>query len=125
MGNASADRRGQGRAIELHWTGVTGALRYELLAWTRTGGQQQIGGEFGPPAWAQQLADAHVDSITGFARGHRGLTSYNRLARPERRRPRLQCNPLALQIEAAHARDFHVPIYTAVLWMQVGKESSI
>ena len=75
-----------------------------------------IGGEFDGAAWAQQLVDAHVDSITCFARGHHGMIFYDTQAHPERRHPHLQCNLLAEQIEAGHARDIRVPIYTTVQW---------
>ena len=75
-----------------------------------------IGGEFDGAAWAQQLVDAHVDSITCFARGHHGMIFYDTQAHPERRHPHLQCNLLAKQIEAGHARDIRVPIYTTVQW---------
>ena len=75
-----------------------------------------IGGEFDGTAWAQQLVDAHVDSITCFARGHHGMIFYDTQAHPERRHPHLQCNLLAEQIEAGHTRDIRVPIYTTVQW---------
>ena len=75
-----------------------------------------IGGEFDAAAWVQQLVDAHVDSITCFARGHHGMIFYDTKAHPERRHPHLQRNLLADQIEAAHARDIRVPIYTTIQW---------
>ncbi len=75
-----------------------------------------IGGEFDANAWAQMLADAHVDSITCFARGHHGMIFYDTRAHPERRHPHLACNLLVEQIRAAHARDIRVPIYTTVQW---------
>ena len=75
-----------------------------------------IGGEFDARAWAQQLVDASVDSITCFARGHHGMIFYETQAHPERRHPHLQCNLLKEQIEAAHARDIRVPIYTTIQW---------
>ncbi|MYC93874.1 MAG: beta-galactosidase [Caldilineaceae bacterium SB0661_bin_32] len=75
-----------------------------------------IGGEFDAGAWAQQLIDAHVDSITCFARGHHGMIFYDTHAHPERRHPHLQCNLLKEQIEAAHAREIRVPIYTTIQW---------
>ena len=75
-----------------------------------------IGGEFDAGAWAQVLADAHVDSITCFARGHHGMIFYDTQAHPERRHPHLARNLLAEQIEAAHALDIRVPIYTTVQW---------
>lgn len=75
-----------------------------------------IGGEFNADAWADQLAAAHVDSITCFARCHHGWIYYDTALNPERRHPHLTRNLLVEQIEAAHARDIRVPIYTTVLW---------
>lgn len=75
-----------------------------------------IGGEFDGAAWAQQLVDAHVDSITCFARGHHGMIFYETQAHPERRHPNLQSDLLSEQIRAGHARDIRVPIYTTVQW---------
>ena len=45
--------------IVLNWTSLTGALRYELFAWTHPGGWQQIGG----------------DNLTGTTYTHTGLTA--------------------------------------------------
>ena len=75
-----------------------------------------IGGEFDGGAWARQLKDAHVDSITCFARGHHGMIFYATQAHPERRHPHLQRNLLQEQIEAAHACGIRVPIYTTIQW---------
>ncbi len=75
-----------------------------------------IGAEFDPEAWAQMLADAHVDSITCFARCHHGMIYYDTRLNPERRHPHLARNLLADQITAAHAHDIRVPIYTTVQW---------
>ena len=75
-----------------------------------------IGGEFDAGAWAQQLVEAQVDSITCFARGHHGMIFYDTQAHPERRHPHLQRNLLVEQIEAAHALDIRVPVYTTVQW---------
>ena len=75
-----------------------------------------IGADFEPAAWAQMLAEANVDSITCFARCHHGMIYYDTQAHPERRHPHLARNLLADQIEAAHARDIRVPIYTTVQW---------
>ncbi len=93
-------------------------LRYRQIHLDFHTSQQltNIGGEFDAAAWAQQLVDAHVDSITCFARGHHGMIFYETEAHPERRHPRLQCNLLAHQIGAAHARDIRVPIYTTIQW---------
>ena len=62
-----------------------------------------IGGEFDAAAWAQQLVDAHVDSITCFVRGHHGMIFHDSQAHAGRRHPQLHCKLLAEQIEAAHA----------------------
>ena len=93
-------------------------LRYRQIHLDFHTSQQltNIGGEFDAAAWAQQLVDAHVDSITCFARGHHGMIFYETEAHPERRHPRLQCNLLAQQIEAAHSRDIRVPVYTTIQW---------
>ena len=75
-----------------------------------------IGSEFDADAWAQMLADAHVNSITCFARCHHGMIYYDTALNPERRHPHLTRNLLAEQIEAAHKRDIRVPIYTTIQW---------
>ncbi len=75
-----------------------------------------IGSEFDADAWAQMLADAHVNSITCFARCHHGMVYYDTALNPERRHPHLTRNLLAEQIEAAHARNIRVPIYTTIQW---------
>src|SRR5690606_14482313 len=75
-----------------------------------------IGGDFDAAAWADQLAAAHVDSITCFARCHHGWIYYESAKHPERRHPHLARNLLVEQIEAAHARDIRVPVYTTVMW---------
>lgn len=75
-----------------------------------------IGAEFDADAWAQMLVDAHVNSITCFARCHHGMIYYDTARNPERRHPHMTRNLLAEQITAAHARDIRVPIYTTIQW---------
>jgi hypothetical protein len=77
---------------------------------------ENIGGEFDAEAWADQLVAAHVDSITSFARCHHGWLYYESEENPERRHPHLMRNLLVEQIEAAHARNIRVPIYTTIQW---------
>ncbi len=77
---------------------------------------ENVGADFDADTWADQLAAAHVDSITCFARCHHGWIYYDTARHPERRHPHLQRNLLVEQIEAAHARNIRVPIYTTVLW---------
>jgi len=75
-----------------------------------------IGQAFDPDAFAGTLERARVDSVTCFARCHHGWMYYDTEQFPERRHPHLCRNLLAEQIEACHARDIRVPIYTTVQW---------
>jgi len=75
-----------------------------------------IGGDFDPQAFAETLAEAHVDSINCFARCHHGYIYYDTKRHPERRHPHLQRNLLKEQIEACHAVGIRVPIYTTIQW---------
>jgi len=81
-----------------------------------------IGSKFDADQFADTLARASVDSVTCFARGHHGWIYYDTTVNPERRHPHLQCNLLAEQIEACHARDIRVPIYVTVQWDQYTAE---
>lgn len=75
-----------------------------------------IGAAFDPERFAETLAQAHVNSITCFARCHHGWLYYDSPLNPERRHPHLTTNLLPQQIEACHARGIRVPIYTTVQW---------
>lgn len=75
-----------------------------------------VGSEFDPEVFADTLAGAHVDSVTCFARCHHGWIYYDTAVHPERRHPQLERDLLREQIEACHARDIRVPIYTTVQW---------
>jgi len=75
-----------------------------------------IGAAFDPEGFAATLEQAHVDSITCFARCHHGWIYFDTEAFPERRHPHLARNLLKQQIDACHARDIRVPIYTTVQW---------
>jgi hypothetical protein len=75
-----------------------------------------VGAEFDPEVFADTLARAHVDSVTCFARCHHGWIYYDTVTHPERRHPHLERDLLRDQIEACHARDIRVPIYTTVQW---------
>lgn len=75
-----------------------------------------IGSRFNPDEFAETLKAAHVNSVTCFARGHHGWIYYDTRKFPERRHPHLTCTLLEEQIEACHARDIRVPIYTTVQW---------
>lgn len=75
-----------------------------------------IGAEFDPEEFAATLERARVDSITCFARCHHGWIYFDTETHPERRHPHLSRDLLAEQIQACHARNIRVPIYTTVQW---------
>ena len=75
-----------------------------------------VGASFDPGEFAQTLTEAHVNSITCFARCHHGWIYYDTKAFPERRHPHLKRNLLPEQIEACHRRGIRVPIYVTVQW---------
>ncbi len=75
-----------------------------------------IGSQFDPEEFAATLEKARVDSITCFARCHHGWIYYDTRLNPERHHPHLSTNLLKEQIEACHARNIRVPIYTSVQW---------
>ncbi|NLF00377.1 MAG: beta-galactosidase [Anaerolineales bacterium] len=75
-----------------------------------------VGQDFDPEVFAATLERAHVDSVTCFARCHHGWIYTNTALFPERRHPHLERDLLKEQIEACHARDIRVPIYTTVQW---------
>ena len=75
-----------------------------------------IGADFDPDEFADTLVQAHVNSITCFARCHHGWIYYDTALNPERRHPHLTRNLLKEQIEACHARGIRVPIYTTIQW---------
>ncbi len=72
---------------------------------------------FDAEAFAKTLTDAHVDSVTCFARCHHGWLYYDSQRFPERVHPQLtNKNLLKEQIEACRARGIRVPIYITVQW---------
>ena len=75
-----------------------------------------IGSKFDPDEFADTLERARVNSITCFARCHHGWIYYDSQTHPERIHPHLERNLLVEQIEACHARDIRVPVYTTVQW---------
>ena len=76
-----------------------------------------IGSEFEPDEFAEIVKDAHIDSITCFARCHHGFIYYNSKINPERIHPNLANKDLLnAQIEACHKNGIRVPIYTTVQW---------
>lgn len=76
-----------------------------------------IGSDFDPHEFAQTVKNAHIDSITCFARCHHGMIYYDSKINPERIHPNLtNRNLLNEQIEACHKNGIRVPIYTTVQW---------
>lgn len=72
---------------------------------------------FEPEKFAKTLKDAHVNSITCFARCHHGMIYYDSKVNKERIHPYL-CDKdlLKKQIDACHKYDIKVPVYTTVQW---------
>lgn len=78
---------------------------------------------FDAPAFADQVAKAHINSITCFARCHHGWLYYDSKKHPELIHPNLKNkNLLKEQIEELHKRGIRVPIYTTVQWDQRAAE---
>jgi hypothetical protein len=75
-----------------------------------------VAARFDPKEFALTLSEAHVNSITCFARCHHGWIYYDTKAFPERHHPHLRRNLLPEQIEECHARGIRVPIYVTVQW---------
>lgn len=73
--------------------------------------------QFSPEEFATTLKEAHVNSITCFARGHHGYLYYPSKLQPEMIHPNLTKKDLLLQqIEACHKLNIKAPIYTTVQW---------
>ena len=72
-----------------------------------------IGADFDPDAFAKTYADAHVQSVTVFAKCHHGMSYYPTKVgtpHPHLARPDLMGD----MIEALHRRGIRVPLYTTV-----------
>jgi hypothetical protein len=77
----------------------------------------EVGAAFDADAFADTLQQAHVDSVTCFARCHHGHIYYPSKVHPERIHPTLRRrNLLGDQIKACHKRGIRVPIYITVQW---------
>ena len=73
-----------------------------------------VGKDFDPTAFAKTFKDAHIDSVTVFAKCHHGLLYYD-TDRPERHPglPR-ELDLMGEQIKALHAVGIRAPIYLSV-----------
>jgi len=76
-----------------------------------------IGAEFDAEEFVRTFKEAHVNSVTVFARCHHGYMYYQSEAFPERVHPHLECKNLVLdQIDALHAAGIRAPVYTTIQW---------
>ena len=75
-----------------------------------------VADDFEPDAWARQLRDAHINSITCFATCHHGMSYYP--TRVGFMHPHLKRDLLGEQIEAAHRHGIKVPVYITVVWSE-------
>lgn len=73
-----------------------------------------VGEEFDPEVFAQQLEEAKVKSINIFARCHHGYCYYP--TKVGQMHPGLKRDLLGEMIEALHRRGIKCPIYTTVVW---------
>jgi len=77
----------------------------------------EVGAAFDAEKFAQTMADAHVSSVTVFARGHHGWMYYDSKKFPERVHPTLTNKNLVVdQVRALHARGIRAPLYVTVQW---------
>jgi len=76
-----------------------------------------IGAEFDADEFVKTFKEAHVNSVTVFARCHHGYLYYQSEAFPELVHPYLKRENLVLdQIDALHAAGIRAPVYTTIQW---------
>jgi hypothetical protein len=76
-----------------------------------------VGVDFDADEFADRLQRACVNSVTSFGRCHHGWIYFDSQRFPERIHPTLvNRHLLRQQIDACHARDIRVPIYTTIQW---------
>ena len=70
---------------------------------------------FNAEEFAQTIADAHINSVTVFARCHHGWMYYDSKKFPERIHPTLKNKDLLVQqVRARHSRGIKAPVYLTV-----------
>lgn len=70
---------------------------------------------FNAEEFAQTIADAHINSVTVFARCHHGWMYYDSKKFPERIHPTLKNKDLLVQqVRALHSRGIKAPVYLTV-----------
>ncbi len=78
---------------------------------------EQLASQFDADEFARTLKQAHVNSVTCFARCHHGWMYYDSTLFPSRIHPHLlHRNLLKEQIDACHKVGIRVPVYTSVQW---------
>ncbi len=76
-----------------------------------------IAADFDPARFAKTMKEAHVDSVTVFARCHHGWMYYDSKQSPQLVHPNLtRKNLLVEQVEALHAQGIKAPVYITVQW---------
>lgn len=76
-----------------------------------------IGAAFDPKAFARTAKEAHISSMTVFARGHHGWLYYLSQKFPELVHPHLEYPNLLLdQVRALHREGIRAPVYITVQW---------
>lgn len=81
----------------------------------------EVGADFDPDEFVRMLQDAHVNSITVFAKCHHGYSYYpTKVGTPH---PHLKRDLLGEMIEACHKAGIRVPIYTTVVWDELAWET--
>ncbi len=73
-----------------------------------------VGRDFDADAFARTVEEAHIDSITCFAKCHHGMCYYPTTVGPKH--PSLPFDLLGSQIESCHRRNIRVPIYLTSVW---------
>jgi hypothetical protein len=76
-----------------------------------------VAAQFDPKAFAKTVKDAHISSVTVFARCHHGWLYYQSAQFPELVHPNLQNrNLLVEQVKALHEAGVRAPVYITVQW---------
>ncbi|MFD2706483.1 beta-galactosidase trimerization domain-containing protein [Salibacterium lacus] len=81
-----------------------------------------VGRDFDAEAFAEELKDSFVESVTVFAKCHHGYSYYP--TRTGMQHPSLHQDMLGEMIEACHARGIRVPVYTTVVWDELAAENN-
>jgi len=83
-----------------------------------------IGAEFNAENFVKTFKEAHVNSVTVFARCHHGYLYYQSEAFPQIVHPDLHCKNLLFdQIDALHAAGIRAPVYTTIQWDRYSAEN--